>query len=666
MFHWRGREGKGYDPGPVANYADKLLAEATAHHRAGQLPAALAAYDKLLATDPNHPDALHLSGLCAHQLGRPDLAYPRLAKACQLRPANPEYAFNAGRVLLEAGRPADALRHLSESARLAPNQPNAHLACAIALTELGQYDDAHARLGESLRLAPGNVPALAQRARLLVRQRRGPEALAAYAEVLTRQPGDPVLLNELAALQRNLGRLTESVATLERLVQLQPAFAAAHVNLGVAYQDRGEAARSIACFRRAVELEPANVPAHQYHLLALNRDWDATPEQVFAAHVEFGKRFEPSPAAAPPFRPIDDGKIRVGYLSPDFRDHSVAYFVGSILRHHDRDRFHVTCYSTTPASDAVTARLRGLADAWVDAAALSDEALAARIRSDGIDVLVDLAGHTSPRLMVLTRRPAPVQVTYLGYPNTTGLRSVDYRVTDALADPPGETDGWHTERLVRLPRTAWCYQPPADAPPVLSRGDRPVTFGSFNTFAKVGPQMIALWSRVLDAVPGSRLVLKAAALTDDGLRQHAAARFVEHGIPADRVTLLPYIPSTASHLSAYNDVDIALDTYPYHGTTTTCEALLMGVPVITLAGQAHVSRVGVSLLSAVGLGDLVAHTDEEYVRLAAALAGDAGRLRELRESLRDRLLASPLCDGVTFTRDLETFYHQACTSRNRP
>jgi predicted O-linked N-acetylglucosamine transferase (SPINDLY family) len=646
----------------MASHADKLLAEAASLHGAGRLAEAGAACDKLLATNPHHPNALHLSGLCAYQLGRPDIASPRFALACQFRPDSAEYRFNAARALLDTGQPADALAHLTEALRLMPGQPAIHIATAVALIDLGRFDDADRHLAESLRLAPGNLPALIQRGHLFARQRRGPEALAAYAEALKRQPNDPTLLNQVAAIQRNLGRLSDSVTTLNQLLAAHPTLVPAHVNLGIALQDQGEAAESAAAFERARTLDPTNVPAQQNYLLALNRDDTQSPDQVFQAHLAFARQFEPS-VTPPPSPTPGDRTLRIAYLSPDFRDHSVAYFIEPLLKHHDRQRVHVTCYSTTPDPDAVTARLRGLADAWVNAHPLSDEALATRIREDRIDLLIDLAGHTSPRTLVLTRRPAPVQLTYLGYPNTTGLRSVDYRITDALADPPGTTERWHTERLLRLPRTGWCYQPPPDAPDPNSRPDRPITFGSFNTFAKVGPKLLSLWSRVLNAVEGSRLVLKAAALGDPAVQQKVIARFAGHGVRPDRLTLLPYIPSTPSHLSAYDGIDVALDTYPYHGTTTTCEALLMGVPVITLAGQTHASRVGVSLLTSAGLPDLIAPDEDGYVRIARRLATDPARLADLRLTLRNRLLASPICDAASFTRDLESAYRQAWADR---
>jgi predicted O-linked N-acetylglucosamine transferase (SPINDLY family) len=291
------------------------------------------------------------------------------------------------------------------------------------------------------------------------------------------------------------------------------------------------------------------------------------------------------------------------------------------------------------------------------------------IAADNIDVLVDLAGHTAGhRLGIFAHRPAPVQVSYLGYPATTGLSRIQYRLTDALADPPGTTEAQHTERLVRLPASFLCYAPPAgeqappvNEPPSLASGQ--VTFGSFNDASKVSDRVLALWARVLTAVPGSRLVLKNKGLADQSVRQRIRDLMRAHGVEGDRLELLAFKPDLTTHLACYQAVDIGLDTFPYNGTTTTCEALWMGVPVITLAGEAHVGRVGTSLLSGVGLGQLCADSEEAYLATVTALAGDAGRLRELRAGMRERLRRSPLLDAAAFTRALEQTFIDLCSGR---
>jgi predicted O-linked N-acetylglucosamine transferase (SPINDLY family) len=335
----------------------------------------------------------------------------------------------------------------------------------------------------------------------------------------------------------------------------------------------------------------------------------------------------------------------------------VSYFFEPVLAAHDAAAFEVFCYSDAPVADAVTQRLRAQAGQWRDIAGLSDERVAALIRADRIDLLVDLAGHTARnRLLVFARRPAPVQATWLGYPNTTGLAAIDFRVTDAVSDPPGQTEAWHTEELVRLAGPFSCYAPPAESPPVsplpaLAAGH--VTFGCLNNLAKLTPPTVALWAQLLGAVAGSRLLLKASGLADAETAARLRQEFAGQGIDPARLDLRGAGQSVARHLGVYHQVDVALDPFPYNGTTTTCEALWMGVPVVTLAGDAHVSRVGASLLTHLDLTACIAESPAAYVDRARGLAGDLARLAVLRAGLRERLRASPLCDGPGFTRQLE-------------
>jgi predicted O-linked N-acetylglucosamine transferase (SPINDLY family) len=331
-----------------------------------------------------------------------------------------------------------------------------------------------------------------------------------------------------------------------------------------------------------------------------------------------------------------------------------------ILSRHDRGRFEVFCYHTGQREDAMTARLKNGSEHWRQVAGVSDKDLERILRADELDILVELTGHANhQRLAVLATRVAPVQVTYLGYPNTTGVAAIDYRITDARADPPGESDGLHSEKLFRLPETFLCYAPPAvkvEAPVAPFHRTGHITFGSFNNFAKISPITIKLWSRVLASVPNSKLLVKTRGLQDPGLCTLLLGRFREQGIEADRIKLMPPILDQRQHLQTYGKVDIALDPFPYHGTTTTMEALWMGVPVVTLEGDRHASRVGASILSALGLVDYVAQTQDEYVQIAARLAAADSELDVLRQQLRPRLSASPLTDGARFTAQLEQAY----------
>jgi len=347
-------------------------------------------------------------------------------------------------------------------------------------------------------------------------------------------------------------------------------------------------------------------------------------------------------------------------VSPDFRNHSVARFFLPLLEGHDRGAVEIACYAELARSDAVSERIRSLADRWSPTVGLSHDELAARIRGDAIDVLVDLAGHTSDnRLLTFARTPAPVQATWLGYPGTTGVAAIGWRFSDAECEPPGDADRRSSERIWRLPHGFHCFAPPADAPavappPCAARGS--VTFGSFNNFLKLAPETIALWGRVLAAMPGAQLLLKSNFVFDAAAHQRHLERFAAAGIDPSRIVILPYMPDERAHLAAYGEIDVALDPFPYNGTTTTCEALWMGVPVVTLRGDRHAARVGASLLTRVGLPDLIAGDEAAYIAVAAALAAAPQRLAALRAGLRAQVAASPLCDAGGFARAVEDAY----------
>jgi predicted O-linked N-acetylglucosamine transferase (SPINDLY family) len=356
------------------------------------------------------------------------------------------------------------------------------------------------------------------------------------------------------------------------------------------------------------------------------------------------------------------GRIKIGYISPDFREHSVSYFFLPFLEYHNRDSFEIFCYSEVKREDKITHRIKELSDHWRPIAWLRDRAVAEQVRQDGIDILVDLAGHTAEnRLLVFAYKPAPVQVTWLGYPNTTGMPVIDYRFTDEIADPPGEADEYHSEILMRLPDGFLCYGPPDDAPGVSglpTHKNGRITFGSFNNLPKINPQVIGLWSRLLHQVADSRLLLKSKQFADEHVRQRFLDLFSVCGIGAERLRLLPRVASTAGHLALYHQVDIALDPFPYNGTTTTCEALWMGVPVITLRGDRHAGRVGASILTRLGLEEMIAQNEEAYVDIGVALAASMSALENLRSGLRSRMQSSVLCDGRSFARTMENTFQK--------
>jgi len=456
-----------------------------------------------------------------------------------------------------------------------------------------------------------------------------------------------------------VGRLGEALNHCAAGLALEPADAGLHSNRGFALCQQGRVGEGMAAFDRAIAASGGDDTAHSNLLFAANYRDDLSADDVAALHRAFADRVRP-PRLPPRARPAARRRLRVGYLSPDFRQHSVAYFFAPLAAAHDASRVELYLYANSAVSDAMTARIRRYAALWRNVEALSDVATAELIHGDDLDILVDLAGHTSGnRMRVMARKPAPIQATYLGYPNTTGLPEVKFRLTDAIADPPGAGDDRYSERLWRLPRCFLAYGPPEEAPefspppsPLAGR----ITFGSFNNQPKIAPGVIAAWAQILRRVPGSRLLMKTAAANDPDTRARYTTLLAQRGVAPERLVLVGYRREVSGHLGLYGEIDVALDPFPYNGTTTTCEALFMGVPVVTLRGDRHAARVGASLLRTIGLDDLIAGDLDAYVETAASLAADVPRRAELRLSLRARLAASPLCDAASLARAIEDAY----------
>jgi predicted O-linked N-acetylglucosamine transferase (SPINDLY family) len=463
--------------------------------------------------------------------------------------------------------------------------------------------------------------------------------------------------------QARAGRLTDALTTYRVALAVEPPALNACLAMASVLVDLWRIDEAVAAYEHAQALAPQST-AIRSALLFHRHYLEATAARsLFEAHREAGLQLMAKAGAvtAPVPRAPANRRLRIGYVSPNFSRHSVGYFIEPVIRHHDRTQFEVFCYYCHDKADDVTARFRALADGWREVAAIDGAELAALIRADGIDVLVDLAGHTKAnKLAAFAHKPAPLQLTWLGYPDTTGLPAMDLRITDAMADPAPQADALNSERLVRLDGGFLCYQPPPDSP-LVSMQVNPVSsmvFCSFNNIAKINPGIVRLWSEILDALPGSRLVLKSAPLNFAETADRVLEAFESCGA-GGRVELRGWVAGREQHLGMYEGVDIALDTFPYNGTTTSCEALWMGVPVVTRAGNVHMARVGASLLHAAGLDELVARDAREYVAIAVALANDAARRRELRAGLRARLAASPLLDHAGFTRRLEQVYRDA-------
>lgn len=487
-------------------------------------------------------------------------------------------------------------------------------------------------------------------------------AVAPLREILGSGNDAPEVHCNLGVALRSTGELDAAARHLRRAVETRPELAPAWYNLGLLEFERARYAEAAAAYRAAIEADP-NVASWHHSLLALlNYAPGYTPQQVFEAHRDWAKRFAPPAPRTWKRAPRDTRRLRVGYVSADFRGHSVAFFIGPVLAHHDRSRFEVFCYDNHAKPDATTAALCATAEHWRNVAGLDDDALEQRILDDAIDVLVDLSGHTlGNRLAVFARKPAPVQATWIGYPQTTGLEAIDYRITDAYLDPPGTTESFGSEALLRLPGYAYCFRPPEGAPdpgppPCLREGR--VTFGSLNQYFKVTDEVVATWCRLLAAVPDAalRMIVDKGETAD--VARAVRARFAAHGVDGARIDVRARgdIGAFFRHLQ---DIDVALDPFPYNGGTTTYQTLWAGVPVVTRLGATAISRCTAMILSAVGLDDLVARDDAEYVELALELARDPARLTSLRAELRERYRASPLYAADVFTRKLESTYDEA-------
>lgn len=497
---------------------------------------------------------------------------------------------------------------------------------------------------------------------LLQMTARYPQAMDQYEKAIALDSDYREAHNNYATVMTLFGKLSDAEKHIRKILALDHSHIEAYTNLGNVLKDGGKIPEALECYLKALEIKPDYLIARSNYLLGLCY-LEQNQEFVFQEHRKWEENIPAELRDArikPNARDSSHQRcLKIGYISPDFKTHSVAFFMEQILKHHDRAAFEIFCYSDVVKPDPITMRFKSMPVCWRDIYNKNNPDTASLIAGDGIDLLVDLAGHAgNARLPVLYMKPAPVQITYLGYPNTTGLSTVDFRLTDRIADPPGQ-DAFYTEHLYRMPGCFLCYQPPQVAPdatalPALKNGH--ITFGSFNNLPKISPETIALWASILRAVKGSKLFVKTKPFIDEAVRNRFVQLFSHHGIGQDRLILQGHSQSIESHLGCYSQVDIALDTSPYNGTTTTCEALWMGVPVITLAGTHHASRVGASLLTQVNLTGLIAQNSDSYVNLAKFLAGDDSRLSKLRTGLRPMMAQSPLCDGREFIQKLERAY----------
>jgi protein O-GlcNAc transferase len=633
-------------------------------------------------------------------------AEPLYRQAIAARPDHCASYNNLGGVLCELKRYAEAVACFRQALVLQPDNFRVMNNLGNALRALGETDQAIGLYIKGLAQVGEDPNLLGNLGTVLIDKRRYDEAIGYLRRAIVIQPDAALAYYNLGVATEALGRKTEAVSAYRQAIALEPRLAAAHNNLGGLLQARGDTEEAIACCRRAIGLEPDMAAAHnslgnalfQSGLIdqsmdAYRRASELSPDRSdFASNLLFAPYYDPNcdfstiltrfddwnRRFADPLKPLvqphpkpaaaeAEKRLRIGYISPNLRAHAEGAFILPLLDHHDHDRFEIFCYFDDIRTDAVTQRMRKGADVWRDITALSHAEVAERIRADGIDILVDLTmhmGHGRPE--TIARKPAPVQVAYLAYPGTTGLAAMDYRLTDAFVDPP-EFQAHYTETCVRLPRTFACYDPAGmdpehaerradeiDPGPPPAQANGYATFGSLNNFSKVNSAVLARWSGALNSLPTSRLLLLAP---DGEPRRRVLEELARHGVDRGRVDFVGR-RTRADYMKEFRRIDVTLDTLPYCGHTTTLDSIWMGVPVVTRIGPSAAGRVGWSVANNLGLTDLAADTDEKFAQIAAALASDLPRLTELRRTLRNRLLASPIMDGAAFTRDMEDAYRR--------
>ncbi|MBF0142028.1 MAG: tetratricopeptide repeat protein [Magnetococcales bacterium] len=651
---------------------------AIVHKAAGDPEAAAAAYRQCLSRDPGHVGAHNNLGNLLRQAGDWNGASRCYEAALRLRPDDPEALNNRGVVHKAMGEIAAAKRLFERVLTLAPDHDEARNNLCNLLIPRGGQRQAIAWMQSLLRRRP-QEPVFLETYGNALRHAADPDgAIAAFTAALALDPNRAESHFGLGCLHQELGQPTPALHHCRQAVALAPGMAEAHFALGLTLLDLGRSLEAIAALRTALRLNPRLAEVHSALLFHLSYQGITTPERRFQEHRLWARIHAappsrspspPSPGSmdtAPRSLPPEGGPLRVGYLSPDFRQHAVAYFLEPILTAHDPKRLTLFCYANVAAADAVSERLRAGCSHWREIIALDDDQAEAVIRADHLDILVDLAGHTrGHRLPLLARKPAPVIVTYLGYFDTTGVAGIDYWLSDRVLHPPGEPV-FASERVWRLPRTWVCYQPAAQAPeplpPTAGEGG-PIHLGSFNNPLKITPATIALWSRVMREIPHAHLLLKAKPFADPGVRDHFRTAFATHGITEARLRFLHATDDHATHLATYNQVDLALDTFPCTGGTTTADALWMGTPVVTLAGERFIERMSASLLTAVGLTELITTSPEAFVARVVELATDRPRLRKLSRELRGRMAVSELTDAPGLARALESAYEAMAQGR---
>jgi protein O-GlcNAc transferase len=640
--------------------AEGLVASGEALMRAGRPKEAHDRINEALLLRPNFAEAHGARGLVYEKQGELDDAEHCYRAAIALGPELAHGHNNLGHIYILKKRWHEAIAELRRAVELEENLFQAHFNLGDALAAQGDHEKAIESYRRVTELRPDFADAWEKLASLLMERRQFAPAADAYRALVQLCPTDQHYANLGAALGA-IDEMDDAIAALQKAVELNPYNAYAHQALGAALQWCGQLDEAMTSLRRAMQLSPNNDAAHSRLLYTMLFHGGFCAKEVFDEHIAWGKRHTGHLIQLPPPQ-VDrapDRRLRIGYVSPNFRNQAIMSFVLPIIEHRDPWETEVYCYSDTRISDQWTRKLQDAADEWRYTSNLTHAQLAQVIRQDKIDILVDLTGHIGDgRLQAFAYKPAPIQAMYIGYQATTGLPAIDYFLSDEWANPPGQSDQYFTEKVLRLPGPFFCYAPPPEAPdvgelPMRSNGH--VTFGCFNNLAKVTPRTIALWSRVMNAVPNSKMIL----LTPHGraIQQRLINALESGGVSADRIEFVRRV-APAEYLQRYNRVDIALDPVPFNGHTTTCDAAWMGCPTIMLAGEMYAQRYGGSVLRNIGLTDLVTDDDDDYIRTAAQLARDVERLSHIRATLRSTMQQSPITDGPGFTHGLEKIYRQ--------
>jgi protein O-GlcNAc transferase len=656
---------------------------------------AIVAYQKAIELRPDFLDALNLLANCLKQTKRFEEAILIFRRVIALKAEYADAHSNLGVALLEKGQSDEALAALQRAIALKPNNAETYYYLGIALKNQGQLDGAIAAYEQAIALKADFLEAYNNLGNVLQKKGLREKAVAAFRQAIAYKPDSAETFGNLSSVLREMGSFEEAIAACQQAIALDPGFAGAHLNLGRIFQVQGHLDAAIDAYRQAIAIKPDFPVAHCNLGNALKdaaqldaaldayRQAMALESEDFVAHSNFvySVYFHPDydaraiaeanrqwnlQHAAPLSKMIrphhntrDQGRrLRIGYVSPNFHKHCQSFFTMPLFSHHNHETFEIFCYSDVARPDAITGRLQSLCQGWRTIVGLSDAQVAELIREDHVDILVDLTMHmANSRLLVFARKPAPVQVTWLAYPGTTGLTAMDYRLTDPHLDPPGMDESIYSEQTVRLPESFWCFDPLTNVPtvnelPCLTR--KRVTFGSLNNFCKVHDGILRLWARVLSEVPDSRLVLLAGLGSH---RQRTLDFLQKEGVSRDRVEFVNTMPR-AQYLEKYQQLDISLDTLPANGHTTSLDSFWMGVPVIALVGRSAIGRGSLSIVNNLGLPELAARSEEEFVRIARDWALDRPRLGKLRSTLRQRLEQSPLMDGPRFARHIEAAYRQ--------